>query len=1359
MRESATTPIWWPFLLAAAALALYANALPNPFISDDEFVIVGNPTIKQPSLVGLTKSWTVGYLQGIDPQGRVIPLVPGPTGSEHTVYRPITTFAFWLNAVATGVTPIGFRIVNVLLHAAAAWMVGRWCAAFLGGPAGLIAALLVLCHPLATDVINRIVGRADILVLLAVPGFLVTQATATASRWTWGRTATAALWASIAIGAKEMGAVLLPLAALQALIDRTPTAGGARDTASRHAWRGGLALLVPFACYFAGRLIALGVQAPYRADPSWDLLGNPLIGRSLVERLPASAALAASYLRMLVWPWPLMAFDTPAHLPAWSDAVAWLGLAAVVALALGAAVLAMRRNPLALPLAWWLACFLIVGQLIAPIHPYREVRLAYAMVGALGFVGGWVLGSVIWPRSSLRAAALAATAILCVTWSALIVERNTHFQSLGGLVAVDARLQPDSGAAASRLGKSYEQQGRLSGSASGADAGDQARAHVGTGMGGPRVVSRRPWPPGRRQADVGAGAGPQPGTSVRPRPIGGHGLERRRSRRRRALSHARGAGGARRSVRRVQPRGARRAARPARRRDRATRAAGGAVSRQHHGGARPHDPAAGPRRRPRAARRAVNQATSPRAIAVACALLLAVVLAMFGDVLVTDRILSKDSEDLSDIFLHWHQFGFRELASGNLPLWNPHIYSGAPYFGSFQPGLLYPPNWLGLVLAPAAAINLGIALHFFLAGLWTYLWTARRGLHPAACLLAAIIFMLCGAHFLQLYRGHVPTLRTVIWAPLVLLAIDGWLETRRARWVLLGMAAVALQTLAGLVQQTFYTALIAGLYATLCSIRSGDRIRFLLGVIGMYAGGAALAAVQILAGLDAVSEGVRGRLAYDLARSFAFPPENLLTLVLPGVFGDMVSEPYFGRWTLSEMSLFIGCGATLLALHGAVTDSRARRRFSVSMTLIVLALAFGYYTPLFRLLYDYVPGFASFRGTTKFTFLASLFLAMLAAAGFDLVLRAPAPSRWPALVALGAGILLLAGAGSEGRWAQWLAAVDLRDEAFGYYPVDRGGDFVVRAGKHAARSMLVAGTTFLVLAGLWLAARWRRRLAFAIAVLSCVELFVYARSVRLSFDPGTRLRAAEEVRNLMARSEGYPRVLANTPYLAMSAGSYDLWGYDPMVTTRYAEFLAYTQNMRPADVQVMPLRRLSPLFGMLRLRYLLRVDDAHVRAIPTNLPELPRAQLVSEWRVIPDPRERLAALADPRFDPRSTVLLEAEPNPLPAADGVRGSVSLRDVSSDAIEVRAELPAPAILVIGDGYSAGWKATALAADAQQTYAVMPADHILRAIPLAAGTHHLRVEYRPAAFVAGAWITTAALGAYVLALVGIWRRRPSP
>src|SRR5580698_8400070 len=60
----------------------------------------------------------------------------------------------------------------------------------------------------------------------------------------------------------------------------------------------------------------------------------------------------------------------------------------------------------------------------------------------------------------------------------------------------------------------------------------------------------------------------------------------------------------------------------------------------------------------------------------------------------TQQILSVSGEDMTGQFIWWRQFGFDELKKGHLALWDPFLFSGAPYFGGFQSALLYPPNWL-----------------------------------------------------------------------------------------------------------------------------------------------------------------------------------------------------------------------------------------------------------------------------------------------------------------------------------------------------------------------------------------------------------------------------------------------------------------------------------------------------------------------------------------------------------------------------------------------------------------------------------------------------------------------------------------
>src|SRR5947207_611693 len=138
-----------------------------------------------------------------------------------------------------------------------------------------------------------------------------------------------------------------------------------------------------------------------------------------------------------------------------------------------------------------------------------------------------------------------------------------------------------------------------------------------------------------------------------------------------------------------------------------------------------------------------------RSTLISLTLLLALTLAMFGDVLFAGgtRVVGFQSGDLYLQFLSWRDFGFRELAKGNLALWNPYIFGGAPYFGAMQAASLYPPNWLFLFLPLPAAINWSVALHVFAIGAFMFLWMRVRDLSVVAAFFAGVLVMFGGTYF------------------------------------------------------------------------------------------------------------------------------------------------------------------------------------------------------------------------------------------------------------------------------------------------------------------------------------------------------------------------------------------------------------------------------------------------------------------------------------------------------------------------------------------------------------------------------------------------------------------------------------
>ena len=88
-------------------------------------------------------------------------------------------------------------------------------------------------------------------------------------------------------------------------------------------------------------------------------------------------------------------------------------------------------------------------------------------------------------------------------------------------------------------------------------------------------------------------------------------------------------------------------------------------------------------------------------------------------------------------------------------------------------------------------------------------------------------------------------------------------------------------------------------------------------------------------------------------------------------------------------------------------------------------------------------------------------------------------------------------------------------------------------------------------------------------------------------------------------------------------------------------------------------------------------------------------------------------------------------------------------STDALEIEADVEQACILLITDAFTPSWRAVALPGSVQTNYKLLPANYILRAVPLLAGHHHLRVEYARDALAIGKWISIIAALAFLAAL----------
>lgn len=744
-------------------------------------------------------------------------------------------------------------------------------------------------------------------------------------------------------------------------------------------------------------------------------------------------------------------------------------------------------------------------------------------------------------------------------------------------------------------------------------------------------------------------------------------------------------------------------------------------------------------------------------------------LAMFADVLFSpdNIILSNFRTDIARQFFYWRDFGFSQLAQGTIPLWNPHIFSGAPFFGGFQSAILYPPNILFLILPVTKAINFSIALHVLLIGFFMYLWTAYRKLHPLACLSSSVMLMFSGSYFLHIYAGHLSNLCTVAWIPLIFLCVDRLFDERSLKWLLIGIFSLTMFILAGHPQYVYYTALVIMIYSALRLMKATHRFGIIVSLAAVCMGSLLLSAVQVLSGLDAAGESARGAASYLYAARFSLPPENMITLLVPDFFGDVVNISYWGRFFLWEMSLFIGVTGISMAIYGALYGERQKRHFSLTMVIILFVLALGAHTPFARILYHWLPGFDSFRGASKFISLLAVFLVMLAGIGLDDLLRNKYRSLTMPITLLMAGLTLLgaalwisvsmSSANIPNLIQQLINYIVSTKESYLATNVYSNPDFINAANHFAMKALLRSALIFLFLALLLFAVKYHRVFIYIIAVLGVVEIFVFAHASKQVFNADI-LKPSEMDAFLKEHPGDYRILNLVNPNSAMSSGARDIWGYDSVVLLRYDRFLRFTQGMDPNDsTQYLVLGKAHRLLNMLRCRYFF-VPRKNEFLIIEGKDVMNHIHLIPHWQVISKPDDIFKEMNKPTFDPRQTVILESSPDiEAPKKAGMR-ECTIENASTNHLTIKAKLAQPAILLITDNFSKGWKAVALPASAQKNYTVMPANYTLMAIPLSSGEHHLRLEYKPKAFVAGAWISLSALIIYLI-LVFIAVRKSKP
>ena len=334
--------------------------------------------------------------------------------TDSNLYRPVTTLSYLLNYSTLGneANAFGYHALNLTIHIVNVLLLylvslrlsGRFRAA-------VAVAALWGVHPLSTEAVTNLVGRADLLCALGVFGALFAYIRAAETRT--DRTASrhqrwlllSLVMATVAIFSKESGVAVIAVIALYDLVYQRNLS----ITSRARRWS---LFAIPVVLFLIQRSRVIPAGLP--SDPFVD---NPIVGAGFWAGRLTALSVVGRYLRLVIWPRTLSSDYSYAQIPiatgSPADWASWIVALTLVVLTITLLVRAVTDRTATAPaleekralrdVGFALACasaiFLPVSNLLFPTGTIMAERVMY--LPTAGLVVGLV-AAAFWTGKAIR---------------------------------------------------------------------------------------------------------------------------------------------------------------------------------------------------------------------------------------------------------------------------------------------------------------------------------------------------------------------------------------------------------------------------------------------------------------------------------------------------------------------------------------------------------------------------------------------------------------------------------------------------------------------------------------------------------------------------------------------------------------------------------------------------------------------------------------------------------------------------------------------------------------------------------------------------------------------------------------------
>jgi hypothetical protein len=706
----------------------------------------------------------------------------------------------------------------------------------------------------------------------------------------------------------------------------------------------------------------------------------------------------------------------------------------------------------------------------------------------------------------------------------------------------------------------------------------------------------------------------------------------------------------------------------------------------------------------------------------------------------------------------FRSFAATSLAAGELPLWNPYTFNGMPFLADIQTTVLYfPCLFLTLFVNDGSLsyywLEVMIILHFVLAGVGMFSLAKSYSLSNAPSLFAGAAYMLSG--YMIVHAIHQQNLTLVAWYPLVLLFFRKAMN--ESGWFSVFLCALTLghSILAGYPQLSLYLYCFLGVYFVF-ELLTTFRFRELLSkpVLILSAKAAsivvpsvALAMIQLLPTLELSELSQRAQITFEKASEGSLAFAQLATLMFPKLYGTAGANgyAYFGPgtyWWFWETCIYLGALPLVLAvLSFTLVKKNKHIAFFAGIAVFSLLFALGDNFVLWKLFYEFVPGFSKFRIPARMGILLTFSGALLSAFALQWLLheeksrKERSVARNTLLAAAGVATLLLflilSGSFSGSLDAQQYQQV--------------ASD--VRSSSIVSFFLLTfsCALVFLVMKG-----KITRLAPVALVVVFFIDMFVFGESQNTgATNPTAYFKQSAELVSFF-KKEGEKEIFrintrnAQGMIMDRNQGMMDrifmMEGYTPLALQR-----AYA-----------PLASNDVAHDLLNVKYK-TVSTEQGQRLAEHPTYMPRAFFLYDVKVILDSAEFVRYLKSPEFNHRKTAVLERQPGfslPMPLTEP-QWDARITEYRNNRIALDVSTSHDGLLVLSEIFYPGWKAYV---DGVETE-VYQTDYNLRGVFVKSGKHAVVMTFEPASFRSGMWISLVSLSiiliGIVLGSVLSWRR----